>query len=236
MLRSVRVSVSVAVVLGMLVALPAGAEETPGRIAVSGQSEIQLVPDIATISVGVQVQEDTAVAAMAGASSMLQGVFAALDELAIAAEDRRTDSFSLETVYSRDDMNNPQQRPPAVIGYRVSNMVQITVRDVDSLGAAVDRLALAGANNINNISFSVSDPEAHMDDLRADAVRDARHRAEIYAEAAGVTLGRVISLSDGSNVGRPAPMYARMEMAADMPMAAGTVPLGSSVEMVFEIE
>lgn len=233
-MRSVAFFFSVIVAALVAASAPVFAEDTPGRIAVTGQSEVQVAPDLAVVSLGVQVQEQTAVAAMSGASNMLREVFAALDELGIAAEDRRTDSFSLNPLFSRNDGNDG--KPPSIVGYQVSNTVQVTVRDVDGLGAAVDRLARAGANSFNGISFSVEDPEAHMDDLRQRAVRDARHRAEVYAEAAGVTLGQVISLSDGVDMGRPQPMYARMEMASDMPMASGTVPLSASVNMIFEIE
>ena len=96
-------------------------------------------------------------------------------------------------------------------------------------------MAASGANRIDGIGFEIAEAEALLDMARAEAVRDGQARAALYAEAAGVGLGPVISITERGG-GAPRPMMARAEMAMDMPVAEGRLSLGASVEMVFGIE
>ena len=100
----------------------------------------------------------------------------------------------------------------------------------------IDGLAGAGANRLYGVGFEVADPRPALDTARQQAVADARARAELYAKAAGVTLGPVQSIREGGGMASPAPYRAKAEMSAAPPVAAGTVTLSAEVELVFGLE
>ncbi|MEC7667465.1 MAG: SIMPL domain-containing protein, partial [Pseudomonadota bacterium] len=156
-----------------------------------------------------------------------------LEEFDIEARDVQTSDLSLNPIYTR---NNTGNEAPLIVGFEASNRVTVRVRDLDRLGAVLGAVTGEGANQMYGLNFGFEDTDAMMDDARRKAVADARAKAELYAEAAGVTLGRVISLSEQGGF-RPVPMpVAEMRMAADsVPIAAGESALSASVSMVFEI-
>jgi uncharacterized protein YggE len=126
---------------------------------------------------------------------------------------------------------------PRLTGYQVNNEVSVRLDDVSKLGAALDALVTAGANQMNGINFSIREPAPLLEKARAAAVADARTRAETYAKAAGVTLGPVQRISEGSGSEPPRPMYRAMAMAAErsVPVAAGEESVTADVSMVWEI-
>ena len=105
--------------------------------------------------------------------------------------------------------SNDNGQAPKLVGYDVSNNVTVTVRKVDNLGALLDKLVQAGSNQINGISFDVSKPEAALDEARKLATADATRKAKLYAEAMGVELGNVMSISEGGGYQPPMPMRAQ---------------------------
>ncbi|MBP7002605.1 SIMPL domain-containing protein [Amaricoccus sp.] len=216
------------------VALAQGAPGTapePRRLTVSGEAEVQAAPDRAAFTAGVQTEALSAADALGATAKAMQAVFAALEAQGVAAADMQTSQLSVDPLWD----SPPDGRQPRVRGYAAANMVTVRVRDVAKLGALIDAVGAAGANRIFGISFDVEDPKASLDDARRRAVEDARSRAELLATAAGVTLGPVISIREGGG-GGPVPMFARAEAMGDMPVAAGTVSLSASVEIVYGIE
>jgi uncharacterized protein len=137
-------------------------------------------------------------------------VLLALKGAGIEEKDYQTSRLSLQPQYAP---NRTGSSP--ITGYRASNRVTIRLRDVTKVANVIDVLVSAGANDIGGINFTVSQPSKHLDEAREKAVADARRKAEIFAKAAGVTLGEPLSISEE---GAPAPMF-RGKMAA--PMAAG---------------
>lgn len=220
-----------------MTATPVAAEDVLRTISVSGMGEVSARPDEATITLGVVSQARTAQDALRANSQAMQEVFDQMDELGIAEEDIRTSNFSINPQYTpyRQDSNEPRR----IISYQVSNMVTVLFDDLEDLGPGLDAIVSSGANQFHGISFSISETDKLMEDAREAAVADARARAETLAEAAGVTLGRVLSINEGG-FSTPQPMYmARTEMAfapSDVPIASGSQTISSSVSMVFEIE
>ena len=123
-----------------------------------------------------------------------------------------------------------------MIAYQASNMVTVKVRDVATLGAIVDAVTAAGANRLYGIGFDVADPKPALDEARKQAVADAQRKAELFATAAGVRLGALLSLSEGGNGGGPVPVFARADMAKAAPVEAGTVSVSADVSLVYAIE
>jgi uncharacterized protein YggE len=223
-----------ALALGLAMAGPALGQEAPRQIMVTGSAEIEAVPDRATITAGVETQAPTAAAALDANSEAMAAVFAALEAAKVERRDMQTSQLNLNPVY--EPFREGAEAPPQVVAYQASNMVTVRVRDVAGLGAMIDALAGAGANRLYGIAFEVADPRPSVDAARRQAVADARAKAELFAEAAGVTLGPVTTIRENMGMTPPQPFRAKAEMSDAAPVAEGTVTLTADVEVVFGIE
>lgn len=206
------------------------------RISVTGEGQAVTQPDMATINLGVTTQGDTAAAAMSQNSERQGAVIAALTGAGIEERDIQTSGLNLNPLMDYSS----EGQPPRITGYQAQNIVTVRVRDLDALGGTLDALVTAGANEINGITFGRDDSAAIEDDARRDAVTNARHRAEIMAEAAGLTLGRVLSMRDMVFVsGGPEPMMMRGAMdaaaAKQVPVQGGELTVTAQVEMQFAL-
>ncbi len=164
----------------------------PGTITVVGEGKVRIRPDVARAQIGVEVMMDSVKEASEANKERLEAVLAALQEQGIAEEDIQTSGFS---VYAeRFGPNGPL--PDDQINYRVSNNVNVTVRDLDTLGAVLDAAIEAGANNIYGVEFSIDDPSTIESEARQSAVADAQAKAEELAELTGTTVSNVVSVSE----------------------------------------
>ena len=212
------------------------ADAAPRTITVSGAGEARAVPDQAQLSAGVTTTAKTAAAALAENARKMTGVFDALKRLGVPDKHIQTSNFSIQPQY-------PPYNPNAtglqlIVGYTVSNQVDVTLDDVKTLGPSLDALVAAGANQINSVAFSIRDQDSLLAAARAAAIGDAIKRAETYAKAAGVALGPVVSIDERSSESAPAqPRMALMaaKAAPPTPTAAGEQGVTANVSMVFEI-
>ena len=213
-----------------VVAAPALAAD-PRTIAMTGHGEVRAVPDQAQVSAGVTTTAATAAQALAANGVQMKGVFAALEKMGVPEKNIQTINFSIFPQYTGGENNSPRR----LTGYQVSNDVSVRLDDVAKLGGTLDALVTAGANQMNGISFSIHNSAALLEKARSDAIADARARAETYARAAGVTLGPILSISEGGSAVPPRPMY-RMAMAAgQVPIAPGEQSTIAEVSVVWEI-
>lgn len=209
----------------------AQAGESPRHLSVSGSGHVDAVPDMATISIGVEHQAKAAGQAMAEVSAATASVLARLGDAGIAARDMQTSGFSLGPVYDYSG-----DGPARLTGFRASNQVTARLRDLGQLGTVLDAVVRDGANQIGGLSFGMAETAALEDEARRLAVADARHKAEVLARAAGVELGAVISITSGGAAPVPLPMMEIRAVAAEpVPVAAGEVSISASVQMVFAI-
>jgi len=194
-----------------LLATPAVAQPVPpAAISVTGEASVSVPPDLAQVDGGVTSDGKTAREASDTNNAAMGKVLLALKGAGIDEKDYQTSRLSLQPQYAPN-----RSGPSPVVGYRASNRVTIRVRDMTKVANVIDVLVGAGANEVGGINFMVSQASKLLDDAREKAVADARRKADIYAKAAGVTLGEPLSISEeGSSV----PLY-RGKMAA--PMAAG---------------
>ena len=208
-------------------------DDITARLSVTGQGMAAAVPDMATINLGVRAQAETAAEALDQTSAVAADILAKLEEFAIEARDVQTSDLSLNPIYTR---NNTGNEAPRIVGFEASNRVSVRVRDLDKLGGVLGAVTGEGANQMYGLNFGFEDSDDLMNEARRKAVEDARAKAMLYAEAAGVTLGRVISLNEhGGSRPVPVPMAEMRMAAADVPIAAGESALSASVSMVFEI-
>jgi uncharacterized protein YggE len=200
-------------------------------------------PDLALFTAGVTSSGKTAGEALAANSADMNWVVAALKRAGIADRDVQTSNLSLNPVYQpQRQLPNGQMEPeqPRIIGYQVSNTVNVRQRNLAEFGRVIDTLVAAGANQVNGPSFQMDNGDAATDEARGDAMKKARARADLYARAAGLKVVRILSITEGGGyVPQPQVMYARvasMDMAAaPTPVAAGEVSLSASVTVLFEL-
>jgi hypothetical protein len=212
----------------------AGAALAEGAtITVIGEGVVEAVPDMATVSLGVMAQADTAKAAMDETS---EGVGALIDLLAgagIEPSDIQTSGLSLNPLW---DQSSYESGTPRVSGFQAMNTVSVRVRALDGLGALLDDALESGANMFNGLSFGLQEPGPRLDEARAEAVADARRKAELLAAAAGVELGGIVSIAETANMAVPMPMY-RMDtaMSEAVPVAAGEMAVTAMVTITWRI-
>ena len=224
--------------LALLAATPALADVTTTPIAgtaldISATGTSTRTPDLMVIGAGVVTQANKAGEAMRTNAAAMTATVAALKRAGIADRDIQTQSINLQPQYRYGD-----NVPPVLTGYQASNRVSVRLRDLKNAGSVLDALIAAGANQIDGPTLSVDHPEAALDEARVKALATARTRAELYAKAAGMTVRRIvrISESDGSPpVVRPMMMMARGKAADSTPVEAGEQELTVTLSVVFEL-
>ena len=209
--------------------------QLPRVIQVVGEGRSVAAPDLARISLGVSHQAKTAGEAMDAMSAGTEAVLARLGTEGINQADIQTGQLMLEPAYN---YNTPDGNPE-MVGFIATQMLDVQVREIAQLGEVLDAVVTDGANRVNGVSFDVADPQAATDDARRDAVADARRRAELYADAASVGLGDLVSISESTVYAPPMPMYdarggAGAE-AASVPIAPGQLSLTTTVTVTYAI-
>ncbi len=202
-----------AVVTATWLAAPALAQTMPPpAISVTGEANVSVAPDQAQIDGGVTSDAKTAREASDANNAAMGKVLLALKGAGIEERDYQTSRLSLQPQFAT---RRKLRSAHGIVSFRASNRVTVKIRDVTKVANVIDVLVGAGANDIGGINFTVTQASKHLDEAREKAIADARRKAEIYAKAAGVTLGDPISISEE---GAPTPVF-RGKMAA--PMAAG---------------
>jgi hypothetical protein len=203
----------------------------PSVISVTGEATVSVPPDQAQIDGGVTSEAKTAREASDANNTAMGKVLLALKGAGIEERDVQTSRLSLQP---QSAPNRPG--PSAIVSYRASNRVTVRLRDVTKVANVIDTLVGAGANEIGGINFVVSQASKLLDEAREQAIADARRKAEIYAKAAGVTLGAPLSISEQ---GFPGPIPFRkmaVGMAASTPVAQGEETLAVTVSVSWAIK
>ncbi len=215
--------------------------ETTVMISADGVSHSQ--PDIAIVSAGVQADASTAGEAMAGQAKSMTGVFESLSAAGVGPKDMQTSNLSLYPRYDYIEVTNEDgstQGVQRLIGYTASNELTIKIRDLSKLGEMLDKLVAAGGNTFNGVTFGLDDASEAQDEARRMAMKDATARAKLYADAAGLKVKRIVSITEsGGYSPDPMPMARMMGMAKDeaysTPIAAGEVGYSANVTVLFEL-
>jgi len=207
--------------------------ETPRVISVNGQGEVIAEPDIATIELGVQTENEDSGIAQRMNQGLMNKIMGSLKTNAIEETDIKTVRYA---IYPINEWNPELQRSEPK-GFRVENIVRVTIRDIENVGMVIDGAVDAGANSVNSIQFSLSDPEkAYLQALEL-AVMNAEGKAKVIAEAAGVTITEPSRITEGYSM--PAPRTdvfmeaAGMGMKAEMPtsISGGELTIRANVSI-----
>lgn len=208
----------------------AAAEPAAALITVTGEGQVEAAPDMATISLGVTTSASTAKAAMAENAGQLATVLGNLKAAGIEPRDLQTSGLSLGPNWSNSESGSK------IDGYTASNQLSVRVRNLDQLGEILDAAVEDGANTLNGVEFGLTEPGPQLDEARKRAIADARHRAELLAEAAGSALGPVVSITEGGS-NSPGPQFNSYGRAAmeSMPVEAGELALSASVTVIWHL-
>ena len=249
-LKNVLVLVAV-LTIGLVTAMACGAttEDSPtptpesgsaytaqGGISVSGTGSISLTPDVATIVLGVEALDETVAQARADAAAAMTRIVDVLTAAGVADEDIQTQHLSIQPQYDYSSETRELK------GFTVVNIVNVTVRDIESVGAVIDQTVEAGGDltRVQSIYFSVDDTSSYEDQLIEEAIQDATTKAQRLADLTGVTLGKPLSINFGGGV--PYPVFDRSfsiamaESAAfDTPVRTGEVETSVTVSIIFAI-
>lgn len=221
---------------GVSPAAPSVASDQPPEhtLSVTGSGKVTVVPDMATIQLGVQLERKTAKdARQAGAQAMTK-VVAAIRALGIAEKDIATANVSLQPVYSY-----PNNASPKVRGYQLQNTVSVTVRNLDKVGDVLDNGVTAGATTVDGITFDVADRAAAEAQAREAAVKDAKAKADTLANGLGIRITGVASVSEQVSTPiwyeRSAVPMAAAAVDAATPVLPGSTDVTISVSVSFLI-
>ena len=206
--------------------LAGGASEPSGGITVNGTGTVQTVPDQAEFTLGVESEGPTARDALASNSQRMRHVLAALSAAGVAKKDVQTQNVSLSQTYSSDG------RPD---GYSAHDSVSVTIRVLAKAGTILDAASNAGANDVYGPTLSRSDEEGQQAKALRAAIDNARAKARVLAEAAGVQLGRVTAVTENGNEPEPYYPVALAKSSADAPIEPGRQQVQATVRVTFAI-
>jgi hypothetical protein len=206
-----------------------------GGISVSGRGVAVAAPDIASLSLGVSTLRDSARQARDDAASLVTDLIASLEENGIAEEDYHTSQFRIAPEI--DYRPNGQQ---VIRGYRVTSILAVTVRDLDSVGEVIDDAvdAVGDPIRVQGVTFSIEDPAALQSEARALAMSDAKTKAEALAALAEVDLGKPVAISESSAGGVPPVFFEAADLArsAETPISPGQLEITVSVQVSYAID
>jgi len=207
----------------------------PRTLTVAGQGIVKAAPDQANFSTGVVTQGANASQALGANTRAMNALFETLKRLGVPDKNIQTSDLSLSPQYQtcKPGVVCPQR----IVGYQVSNNVTVTV-GLDRAGSVLDALVASGSNQMGGISFAIHDTKPLLAQARQDAVKDAMDKAKLYADAAGVKLGPILSIQEGG-AEPPRPLYRAMMMPASggaVPVAAGEESVNADVSITWIIQ
>jgi uncharacterized protein YggE len=202
-------------------------------ITVVGEGEVSLEPDVATINVGAEARADTVSEAKAQVESQMAAILGALEQLNIDEKDIQTNHYSIH--FEREPLPRTPDNPAPEFReeYYVSNMVRVTIRDVDMAGEVLDSVVRAGANQLQGVNYAVSDAVIWESQARTDAMSDAKGRAQELADLANIELGPVLSISEIIGGMRPPIVSMEGGMGAAGGIAVGEVRFATQIQVTF---
>ena len=208
-------------------------------IWVTGQGEVMAVPDIATLRLGIEAEEESVAEAQTQAAEAMDDVMTALTENGVAKNDIQTQYLSIQRVTKWDRVKEEE----VVTGYRVTNMVTAKIRDMDKVGTIIDAVAAAGGDltRVDSINFSVEDPTDYYEEAREEAMADAKAKARQLAELADVTLGKPTYISESfyaapRYVPMPGGIAPEVEVVVETPISPGELEISLSVQVAYAIQ
>ncbi|UOA09051.1 SIMPL domain-containing protein [Methylobacter sp. S3L5C] len=210
----------------------------PHSIQVNGMGRVSIAPDKADLTLAIEIQAKSAEIARDQAGATMAALLKAIKESSVADKDIQTHQVSLYPIYKQDAANK-------INGYQLANSVTICVRDISKVSTIIDSAITAGGNavRLQTINFAIDNPEAALAQAREKAYSNAHAKAEQYAKLAGITLGRIMHITEGNSM-PPMPVpYAEMSVMRkatstdnSTPIQAGEQEVSVTAEVIFGTE
>lgn len=230
-------TISLILLILLILSHAALAEDGSQRaITVNGQGKASAPPDMASIQTGVITHGVTAIEALSENNQIMGRIMDILTGRKIAEKDVQTSYLNVTPEYKQDERGRMENK---IVGYSVSNQVQVRVRNLKDLGDVLDSLVRAGSNQVSGISFGIDDPTKIINLARERAIMDARDRAELYARSAGVSVGKILAISEQATEWPRAQGAYRMfdmQAASSVPVATGEQEYSVTIQMIFTLE
>ncbi|MFP4438162.1 MAG: SIMPL domain-containing protein [Chloroflexaceae bacterium] len=202
------------------------------QVTVVGRGEAKGTPDTGYVQIGVETEANTTEEALEQNNAQVAAIIEKIKQLGVAEEDIQTSNFSINTRYDNDGRR--------VVGYQVSNIVSVTIRNLEQTGTLLDQVVQVGANRVYGINFGVDDPSELLAQARDKAVADARSKAEQLAQASSASVGQVLVITENVGSQSPIPMPMRSEIAeedaAAVPIQTGRQTVSTQVQVTFELQ
>ena len=228
---------SVILILALLLPCAAMAETVSvadgATLTVTGSASVSLKADYARVTVGVSTSDKTVEAAAKANNTAIFAVIAALKEAGVLEEDIATSNYSVYAEYDYSSLSGQKLK-----GYNVTNQLTVIIRDMEHIGATLDHATAAGANEIYSLQFLSTKSDEAQDEATVYAVQDAMRRAKLLADAAGLTLGGIVSISDSTaSYGIVTRTYSsKLDAAAGNSILPDDTSVSASVTIVFELK
>ena len=203
-----------------------------GTISVNGTGHASATPDMARLTIGVEAVGADVGKVVSDVNTKQTAIIAKVKALGVADKDIQTTNFNVSIERKPPTPGSTSEGP---VTYRAINNAQVTIRKTEQIAGIIEAVVQAGANNIYGVNFSVADPAPMMSEARSKAVADARTKAEALAQAAGVKLGRIVSISE-TPFGFPQPVFADARAGGAAPIETGELQVTTQVQVVFAIE
>lgn len=208
---------------------------TAHRLTVNATGSIKIMPDVAYATVGVTTQNADMKKAQSDNKELMNKLFDALKNMGLTEDDMRTTNYSAYPIYDYKDSGKE------ITNYEVTNMVQLTIKEIDNVGQYIDIAADNGANTAYPISFSLLDKNAYYNDALADALHQAKSKADTIASTGEYTIVGTLEISEGSYGYDPYREYmvkdeAEMYSGGATPITAGELEVTANITVVYEIQ
>ncbi|GAA4117675.1 SIMPL domain-containing protein [Aminobacter aganoensis] len=232
-----------ALALAAALAVPAAAaradNQPPPRIIVTGEGEASVAPDLALLSLSVMREAKTAREALDANNDAMAAVIAAMKASGIADRDLQTAGIQIQPRYNYTNKPDGSQEAE-LVAYQVTNTLSVRIRDIAKTGEVLDKAVSLGVNQGGGINFTNEKPDTVITEARKLAVADAIAKAKVLAEAAGVSLGKVIEIADQSFAPPPMPLQQAKSFdraaAGAVPVEAGENAYRVQVNVTFELK
>jgi len=211
-------------------------QNAPQDIMVSGTGKAYAKPDIAVVNFGVQTEALKSQDAVDQNNTKMNAVTKAIKDLGVADKDIQTTAYNLNPVY--DWTQNGGRR---FKGYSLNQQITVKIRNFDKINDILDKATVAGANDVGQLQFTVDDMEKVKAQARQEAIAQAKVKAQEMAKEAGLSLGRLVNVSESYGGGYPAPMYATAmdvggaEKSVAPNVQAGQMEVNVSVNLTYKL-
>jgi uncharacterized protein len=213
----------------------AATSTTERTVHVSGTGQVEAVPDVANLTLGVQTQNQDANTAMQQNNQQMQALITTLTDNGVPQDNIQTQTLQLVPQYQQSTQTNANAEP-TIVGYRAINTVNVRVTDLSTLGDLLTAAVSAGGNTIQQISFEVSDPSTYLTQARQAAWTDAQQKASQLAQLGNATLGQVLTITETTRSPSPVVRESLAQAASPVPIQAGTQTIEVDIDVTWQLQ